>query len=244
MSSNSLWRILQTAPIVSALRGRLADPRARAARSRPSAAVVASAMSALQVAQLVLADLDLVPVLEAVGLDPAPVDVGAVERPEVVDVEAVAPADKERVVSRHRDVIEEDAGVRAAPDADPVLADREALPRPPPAGADDQRRAGLLDHLVDVDRLHLAGLVDPVGHRRGIVPAFGPAQVGAALLAVVRALRVDEPALGTVDGHGLGVSRPRPRARTVSCPPGSRLAGARRRPRSASPRARASGAAG
>src|SRR5215210_5183859 len=114
MSSNSLWRILQTAPIVSALRGRLADPRARAARSRPSAAVVASAISALEVAQLVLADLDLVPVLEAVGLDPPPVHIGPVERAEVVDVEPFATLHEQGVVARDGDVVEEDLGVGGA----------------------------------------------------------------------------------------------------------------------------------
>src|SRR3954451_1075176 len=112
MSSNSWPRIFATAPIVSALRGREAEPSgerrsASACRLRPSPVVVAIAISALQVAELVLADLDLVAIVELVGLDSPPVDVGAVQRAQVVDVEAVATADEERVVSRDRDVVEE-----------------------------------------------------------------------------------------------------------------------------------------
>ena len=115
MSSNSDWRILQTAPIVSALRGRLAD-------SGAAGLFVDGHRHLLQVAQLVLADLDLVAVGEPVRLDPAAVDVGAVERAEVVDVEAVAAPHQQRVVAGDGDVVEEDAGVGAAADRDPVLA--------------------------------------------------------------------------------------------------------------------------
>jgi len=89
---------------------------------------------ALQVAELVLADLDLVAVGEPVGLDPAAVDVGPVERAEVVDVEAVAAADQQRVVAGDGDVVEEYAGVGAAADADPVFTDAEALAGASPAG--------------------------------------------------------------------------------------------------------------
>src|SRR5215211_6046115 len=104
MSSNSWLRIFATAPIVSTLRGRDGESlggRRCSASLRPLApsSVAAIAMSALQVAQLVLADLDLVPVLEAVRLDPATVDVGAVERAKVVDVETVAAPDDEGVVA-------------------------------------------------------------------------------------------------------------------------------------------------
>src|SRR5919202_4811802 len=97
MSSNSWLRIFATAPIVSALRGRDAWPRAALERrsapaALPSSRVVATSISALQVAQLVLADLDLVAVVELVRLDAAPVDVRPVQRTEVVDVEPVAAA--------------------------------------------------------------------------------------------------------------------------------------------------------
>src|SRR5512144_2718834 len=104
MSSNSCPRILATAPIVSALRGREGESFAGTRLSvslwalAPSS-VVAIAISALQVAQLVLADLDLVAVLEAVRLDAAPVDVGAVQRAQIVDVEAVASPHDQRVVA-------------------------------------------------------------------------------------------------------------------------------------------------
>src|SRR5690349_23730457 len=44
--------------------------------------------------------LQLVAVLEPVGLDPAAVDVGAVQRAEVVEIEVAAAAHHERVVAR------------------------------------------------------------------------------------------------------------------------------------------------
>ena len=53
----------------------------------------------LQVAELVLADLDLVAVGEPVRLDSPPVDVGAVERAEGFHVKAVATADQQRVIT-------------------------------------------------------------------------------------------------------------------------------------------------
>src|SRR6185295_13427961 len=60
--------------------------------------------------------------------------------------------------------------------------------------------------LVDVDRLHLTGLADGIGHRRRLLSLAlaalrRPADVGAALLAVVGALGVDEAAFGTVNRH-------------------------------------------
>src|SRR5680860_1512570 len=127
MSLNSFSRILQTAPIVSALRGR------ESRRACCSDTAIGRSLL-LQVAQLVLADLDLVAVGEPVRLDPAPVDVGAVERAEVVDVEAVAAVDQQGVVAGDGDVVEEDAGVGAAADADPLLGHSEALPGAATAG--------------------------------------------------------------------------------------------------------------
>src|SRR5680860_957794 len=117
MSLNSFSRILQTAPIVSALRGR------ESRRACCSDTAIGRSLL-LQVAQLVLADLDLVAVGEPVRLDPAPVDVGAVERAEVVDVEAVAAGEQQGVGEGGG----EDAGVGAAADADPLLGHSEALP--------------------------------------------------------------------------------------------------------------------
>src|SRR5688500_13352800 len=99
MSSNSWPRIFATAPIVSALRGR-ESPRALS-RSWPTAsllAITAIRASPLQVAELVLADLDLVPVAEPVRLDATAVDVGSVQRSEVVDVVAVLAVYEQSVV--------------------------------------------------------------------------------------------------------------------------------------------------
>src|SRR5581483_6332063 len=200
MSSNSCPRIFATAPMVSALRGREGESldgarRSVSLRAFAPCSVAATAISALQVAQLVLADLDLVAVLETVRLDPAPVDVGAVERAEVVDVEAVPATDDQRVVPRDRDVVEEHSRVRGAPDAHPVAVDREALARTAAAGADHERGPRLVDLLLDVDRLVLTGLAHLVGHGRGVL-ALDAAEIGPALLAVVGPLRIDEPALG------------------------------------------------
>src|SRR5690606_13058829 len=89
--------------------------------------VATATVLALQVAQLVLADLDLVAVGKQVRLDPAPVHVGAVQRAEIVDVEAVLAAHDQRVVARDRHVVEKDGGVGGAPDRHPVAGDREAL---------------------------------------------------------------------------------------------------------------------
>src|SRR3954451_20169361 len=106
MSSNSWPRIFATAPIVSALRGRDGESLeggrlSTSLRAFAPSPVAAIANSALQVAQLVLPDLDLVAVLEQVRLDPAAVDVGAVEGSQVVDVEPVLAPDDQRVVPRH-----------------------------------------------------------------------------------------------------------------------------------------------
>ncbi len=230
MSSNSRPRIFATEPIVRALRldGAPSEP--------PSASVDRRVWawrlpwSLLQVAQLVLADLDLVAVLQLVGLDPAAVDIRAVQRSEVVDVEAVLAADKQRVVARDRDVVEENARVGSSADRNPLVIEGEALPCAAAARANHQRRAVALHHLVDVDLVHLARLVDRVGHRRRLVLSLGTGEIGAALLAVVGPLGVDEAALGAMDRH----RRPRSRSEVWSgarCDPrGSRRAAARHLP--------------
>src|SRR4029077_8494534 len=110
--------------------------------------------------------------------------------------------DQQGVIARDRDVVEEYPGIGAAADADPVVLDREALTGAASACPDHQRGARTLDHLVDVDRLHLAGVVDGVGHRRRLVTALRMgAEIGTALLAVVGAFWIDEPALGAVDSQ-------------------------------------------
>src|SRR5258708_34143039 len=86
--------------------------------------------------QLVLADLQLVAVLEAVGLDPLAVDVRAVQRAAVVDVPLVAAADQQGVVAGDGDVVEEDLGGGPAADAHSLAPPREALPPAPAASAD------------------------------------------------------------------------------------------------------------
>src|SRR5436190_16712724 len=144
-------------------------------------------------------------------LDPPAVDVGAVERAEIVDVVAVLAVDDERMVARDGDVIEEHGRIGGAADAHSVLVDREALARAAAAGADHERRARPVHRLLEIDGLVLAGLVDAVAHRRRLLlGALRSTEIGAALLAVVRALGVDEAALRTVDRrHPRAPSGPR-----------------------------------
>ena len=79
-------------------RSRCPGTRARATCRRPRSSATwpsaggrwAPRRSSLEVRQLVLADLQLVTRLQLVRLDPVPVDVGAVQRAEVVEIEPVA----------------------------------------------------------------------------------------------------------------------------------------------------------
>src|SRR5205807_2483533 len=87
-----------TPPRSSSLSGAAARARrGREGRGRSPG----SRSSAGQIGELVLADLELVAVLEAVGLDPRAVDVGAVQRAEIVEVVVAAALDQQRVVARH-----------------------------------------------------------------------------------------------------------------------------------------------
>src|SRR3978361_2225472 len=99
MSGNSCASALQTAPMVSDLRGEGASSATGRVRSSPSGS---SDMGPLapQVRELGLADLQLVAGLELVRVDPAPVDVGAVERPGVVEDPGAGAAHEHRVVAR------------------------------------------------------------------------------------------------------------------------------------------------
>src|SRR5919198_697168 len=115
--------------------------------------------------ELELADLELVAVLEAVRFDAMAVDVGAVQRAEVVEVVVAAALDEQRVVARDRDVVEEDVRVRAPADRHAVVVEREGLADAAAACPDDHRGALVRDDLLDVDRYELPGLVDAV--RRG-----------------------------------------------------------------------------
>src|SRR5689334_13951569 len=97
MSENSCWSALQTAPMVSdfaCLGGSFGASLA------PVAASSVTATSARQVGELVLADLQLVPVDELVRLDPAPVDVGAVQGAGIIQEPVAGAPHQHRVVAR------------------------------------------------------------------------------------------------------------------------------------------------
>src|SRR5687768_6203543 len=154
MSGNSCESALHTAPIVSALPpcawGGWVGPTSGPTWPVPSPSGVVvdcwarlgSAIAlAREVGQLVLADLQLVPVLEAVRVDAAAVHVGPVERAGVVEVPLAGAAHELRVVARDGDVVQEDLGVGRAPDHQPLAPQRVRLADPAAARADDQRAA-------------------------------------------------------------------------------------------------------
>src|SRR5581483_4125831 len=97
---------------------REARRRVRGCREWPSAA---------EERELVLADLELVAVSQAVRFDSAAVDVGPVQRAAVVEVVLTAAPDQDRVVARDRHVIQEDVRDRTATDGHPPGAQREGL---------------------------------------------------------------------------------------------------------------------
>src|SRR5712692_447274 len=221
MSGNSCLSALQTAPIVIDFAPR---PGGSGAGTSGSSIVrswvrVAIMASLVQVGELVFADLKLVAVLEPARVHALAVDVGAVQRSEVVEVVVGAAAHDHGVVARHGHVVEEDVGVGAPAHAEPLGLQREGLAGPPTSGADDQRRPGVGDHVLDLHGLDLPGLlVDTVGGRGLVGGRLGRAEEGAALLAVVGPLVVDEPALGAVDGHG---ASPSPERGYSSAPAGT-----------------------
>src|SRR5436305_3260430 len=140
MSGNSRSSCLQTAPIVSdfwPLRStsgasrRSSIPPPAALLPVPSRMSTSAAIRSPEIRQLVLADLQLVAIRQLVRLDSATVHVRPVQRPEVVDVEAVAAPDEQRVIARHRDVVEEDLGLGTAADAHLIAAHLEGLARAP-----------------------------------------------------------------------------------------------------------------
>src|SRR3954452_2190969 len=163
MSGNSCDNALHTAPIVSdllpLLGGSSAGPAGTAPDAPPSPGIEASSATEAplprQVGELVLADLQLVAVLEAVRVDPTAVHVGSVERSRVVQVPRVGSAHQHRVVARDGDVVEEDLRLRRAPDRQPLAGERELLADAAAARADDER-AAFGRHVADVDRPHLA----------------------------------------------------------------------------------------
>src|SRR3954465_1038699 len=207
MSGNSCWRPLQTAPMVSdfvCLGGSFGTSLAAVAASS------VTATSARQVGELVFADLQFVAVDELVRLDPAAIDVGAVQRTGIIQEPVVRASDEHGMIARDGHVVEKDLGVRRAPDRQSLALEGERPPDAPAAGADHERAGGGRD-VADVDRLELAGLlVDHVrrGRRLLLARLLPRTDVRAAALAVVRPRRDDEPALGAVTGQG-----PDPRAR-------------------------------
>src|SRR3954451_16333122 len=170
MSGNSCESAFVTAPMVSdfaraagsppgtaSWSASTAGPPAPSSGAAPSGSLV-TATSASEEGQLELADLELVAVLEPVRVDPLPVHVGAVQRPRVVEQPVPAAPHERRVLARDGDVVEEDVGLRRAPDRHPLAGEREGLPHAAAARADHER-AALGRDVADVDRLELARLV-------------------------------------------------------------------------------------
>src|SRR5829696_9042915 len=179
MSGNSSRRRRTTSPILSR-------------RSRCGFCVAAlftgarstSPVSPLHERQPVLA------VLELVAVDPAAVDERAVQRPLVLDEEPAVALDEQRVVARHRDIVEEDVAVGGASDAGAVAARPECLAGAAAARADDERGP-----LEAVDGA-LGEVADVVGRQRlrRLDRRLALLDQSAAARAVVRGLRVLEPA--------------------------------------------------
>ena len=189
MSGNSPWSRRQTEPIVCS--------RRRCARS-----VVIGA----EEDEPVLADLDLVAVLQLGVLDPVAVEERAVQAAEVLERErARAPATtiawRRETVTSSRKMSQ--SGVR--PIVVCVALEREVLAGAAAAGAHDERRA------LDAELLQPGSplLLDFLGgerHGRVVRVALGDEQRAAAG-AVVGGFQVLEPALGAVDVAHVGRRR-------------------------------------
>src|ERR1044072_5649439 len=139
MSGNSWARPLQTAPIVIDFCGRSVSMSGTSVGISGIWSIAITISSAREERELVLADLQLVAVLEMVGLDAVTVDVRAVERAEVVEVPVAAAAHEQGVVARDRDVVEKARAVGTPADRDPIAVQREALPHATAAAPDHQR---------------------------------------------------------------------------------------------------------
>src|SRR5262249_53620503 len=151
--------------------------------------------SAGEVGQAVFADLQLVAVRKLRRLHPLAVDEAAVEAALVLDEVVPVALAQDRVLPRHRHVVEEDAAVGRAPDGRLAL-ESEHLSRAAAARPDDER--GALDAEV-LERLgRLLALLRRERLRR-LGPALLPDEQGAAARAVVRGFRILEPALLAVD---------------------------------------------
>src|SRR5262249_28136029 len=148
--------------------------------------------SSVEEGEAVLADLQLVAVLELRRLDALAVHEGAVQAALVLDREDAVALAQHGVLARHGDVVEEDPAVGRP-------SDRRALgvrmERPPPsaaAAADDERRS-LDPEVVERVTSSAFGVLRREGLRR-----FGGAllldEERAATGAVVRGLRILEAA--------------------------------------------------
>ena len=184
MSGNSSRRRRQTAPIVSG-------------RSLASARTPWPSRSALEEGQLVLPDLHLVPVLELL-FDAAAVDEGAVEAALVLDRrsrpgDARGSAWRRETVTSSRKMSE--SGERPIVSRSPL--ERERLPRPPAAGADDDRRP--LGPQLRERRRDVLARSRPTANDIVASPRSSRDQQRAALLAVPRGLEVLEAAFRAVD---------------------------------------------
>src|SRR5919202_795667 len=87
----------------------------------------------------VLADLELVAVVQLRRLDPVPVEESSVQAAQVLDEEPAVALRQDRVLARDGDVVEEDLAVGGAADRRAVALGMEGLPRPAAARADDER---------------------------------------------------------------------------------------------------------
>src|SRR3954464_11997601 len=128
MSGNSCCSDLQTAPIVIDFPGGAPEV---STGGRSISAISDGPLLPLEERELVLADLQLVAVLEPVRLDAAAVDVGPVQRAAIGEVQVAPAAHDERVVAGDRHIVEEDVGVGAPADRHAVAIERKALPHAP-----------------------------------------------------------------------------------------------------------------
>src|SRR6266542_2804996 len=163
--------------------------------------------SLVQETQLVLADLELVAVLELRRLDPLPVQERPVEAALVLDEEIAVLLDDRGVLPRDGDIVQEDVAVRGAPDRRALALREEMLARAAATGAHDERRPLGLE-VVERDRSLVGDVLRREAHRR--FPAgLALDEQRAALGAVIGGFRVLEAALGTVDmAHSGGAALP------------------------------------
>src|SRR5262249_38459825 len=124
-------------------RSRRPGTRASAARRPPRSSAVARApvpaRRSLQERQPVLADLELVAVVELPGFDAPAVEECPVEAAEVLDREGVGAPTDDRVAPRDGHVVQEDVAVRRPSDRRLLVVEDERLPRATAAGAHDER---------------------------------------------------------------------------------------------------------